>query len=150
MIASFQGDMSFDLMSPIMNAGYPNPTAQSTPVTGNRNNLNQRATGNGNGGVSSMLTTPNNSVLSLIQEAGVEVGSLATMTTTADATTPKSSLSQRNSPIRNQLRLSDAPRTPTPFKRALADVYQRCEPLSNTVGHNILITISRYIYYIYI
>ena len=27
---------------------------------------------------------------------------------------------------------SDAPRTPTPFKRALAAVYKRSEPLSNT------------------
>ena len=118
--------MSFDLTSPPMNVGYPNPTAQSTPVTGNRRN------GVGNGGcvgLSSMLTTPNNStVLSLIQESDVISAGLA------DITTPKSSLSQRNSPVRNQVRLSDAPRTPTPFKRALADVYLRGEPLSNTVS----------------
>ena len=41
----------------------------------------------------------------------------------------------KTSPIRSH-KLSDAPRTPTPFKRALADVYQRCEPLSNTVISN--------------
>ena len=107
-----------------MNAGYHNPTAQSTPVTGVRRN------GAGLGGVSSMLTTPNNSVLSLIQEA--EANSIGL----GDINTPKSSLSQRSSPVRNQAKLSDAPRTPTPFKRALADVYQRGEPLSNTVRTN--------------
>merc|ERR1719412_3354871 len=57
-------EMSFDLTSPPMNAGYHNPTAQSTPVNGIRRNGN----GIGVAGLSSMLTTPNNSVLSLIQE----------------------------------------------------------------------------------
>ena len=57
---------------------------------------------------SSVLTTPNNSQFD----------------------TPKSA---RGSPSRHlQQRLSDAPRTPTPFKRALAAVYKRSEPLSNT------------------
>lgn len=57
---------------------------------------------------SSVLTTPNNSQLH----------------------TPKSS---GGSPTRHlQQKLSDAPRTPTPFKRALAAVYNRSEPLSNT------------------
>ena len=41
--------------------------------------------------------------------------------------------SGRTSPIRSH-KLSDAPRTPTPFKRALADVYQRGDPISNTVS----------------
>ena len=41
--------------------------------------------------------------------------------------------SGRSSPVRSH-KLSDAPRTPTPFKRALADVYQRGDPLSNTVS----------------
>lgn len=41
--------------------------------------------------------------------------------------------SKRESPIR-AVRLSEAPRTPTPFKKALADVYQRREPLSRTVS----------------
>jgi len=47
--------------------------------------------------------------------------------------TPNNSMEEsgRTSPIRSH-KLSEAPRTPTPFKRALADVYQRCEPLSNT------------------
>jgi len=47
--------------------------------------------------------------------------------------TPNNSLEEsgKTSPIRSA-RLSDAPRTPTPFKRALADVYQRSQPLSNT------------------
>ena len=116
----FQAELSFDLTSPPMNSGYHNPTAQSTPVTGVRRN--------GVGGLSSMLTTPNNSVLSLIQEAEANSAGLG------DINTPKSSHSQRNSPVRNQAKLSDAPRTPTPFKRALADVYQRGEPLSNTVS----------------
>ena len=121
-----QAELSFDLTSPPMNAGYHNPTAQSTPVNGIRRN----GTGIGVAGISSMLTTPNNSVLSLIQE--VEANSVGL----GDINTPKSSISQRNSPVRNQAKLSDAPRTPTPFKRALADVYQRGEPLSNTVSQN--------------
>ena len=111
-----------------MNAGYHNPTAQSTPVTGVRKN----GMGVGVGAVSSMLTTPNNSVLSLMQEAEAN-----TAGGFGDINTPKSSHSQRNSPVRNQAKLSDAPRTPTPFKRALADVYQRGEPLSNTVGYTL-------------
>ena len=111
-----------------MNAGYHNPTAQSTPVTGVRKN----GMGVGVGAVSSMLTTPNNSVLSLMQEAEAN-----TAGGFGDINTPKSSHSQRNSPVRNQARLSDAPRTPTPFKRALADVYQRGEPLSNTVSYTL-------------
>ena len=111
-----------------MNAGYHNPTAQSTPVTGVRKN----GMGVGVGAVSSMLTTPNNSVLSLMQEAEAN-----TAGGFGDINTPKSSHSQRNSPVRNQARLSDAPRTPTPFKRALADVYQRGEPLSNTVCYTL-------------
>jgi len=47
--------------------------------------------------------------------------------------TPNNSLEEsgKTSPIRSA-RLSDAPRTPTPFKRALADVYERSQPLSNT------------------
>ena len=36
------------------------------------------------------------------------------------------------SPIREQNPRSEAPRTPTPFKRALAEVYRGREPLSNT------------------
>ena len=119
-----QAELSFDLTSPPMNAGYHNPTAQSTPVNGIRRN----GVGLGGCGISSMLTTPNNSVLSLIQEGEANSAGLG------DLNTPKSSTSQRNSPVRNQIRLSDAPRTPTPFKRALADVYQRGEPLSNTVS----------------
>ena len=124
LIVHMQAEMSFDLTSPPMNAGYHNPTAQSTPVNGIRRNGN----GIGVAGLSSMLTTPNNSVLSLIQEVEANSAGLG------DINTPKSSASQRNSPVRNQAKLSDAPRTPTPFKRALADVYQRGEPLSNTVS----------------
>merc|ERR1719412_2312646 len=89
-------EMSFDLTSPPMNAGYHNPTAQSTPVNGIRRNGN----GIGVAGLSSMLTTPNNSVLSLIQE--VEANSVGL----GDINTPKSSISQRNSPVRNQAKLS--------------------------------------------
>ncbi len=80
------------------------PTAQSTPVT-NRRPANAAASSS----VSSLLTTPNNSSIS----SSVNV--------------------KRESPERSGVRLSEAPRTPTPFKRALADVYQRREPLSRTV-----------------
>ena len=55
-------------------------------------------------------------------------------------TTPNNSFDDHNtprfnkySPTRSHHRLSEAPRTPTPFKKALADVYLRREPLSNTV-----------------
>ena len=59
-------------------------------------------------------------------------------------TTPNNSLQDtgNTSPIRSH-KLSDAPRTPTPFKRALADVYQRCEPLSNTVSFSVKVEIFR-------
>ena len=93
-----QAELSFDLTSPPLNVGYHNPTAQSTPVNGIRRN----GVGIGGCGISSMLTTPNNSVLSLIQEAEANSVGLA-----GDINTPKSSTSQRNSPVRNQVRLSD-------------------------------------------
>ena len=60
---------------------------------------------------SSMLTTPNNSQLE-------------------SSSTPKA---HRGSPVRTH-KLSEAPRTPTPFKKALADIYNREEPLSRTVS----------------
>eukprot|EP00096_Caligus_rogercresseyi_P005635 TRINITY_DN215_c1_g1_i13.p1 TRINITY_DN215_c1_g1~~TRINITY_DN215_c1_g1_i13.p1 ORF type:complete len:672 (+),score=269.14 TRINITY_DN215_c1_g1_i13:316-2331(+) len=82
-------ELSFDVSS--------FPAAQSTPVMAAKK--------------SSVLTTPNNSSLSL------------------DNDTPRSN---KYSPARNNPRLSEAPRTPTPFKKALADVYLRREPLSNT------------------
>ncbi|CAB4061920.1 MYB [Lepeophtheirus salmonis] len=85
-------DVSFDVSS----AHNTFPAAQSTPVTAKK---------------SSVLTTPNNSSLTLDNE------------------TPRSN---KFSPTRNNQRLSEAPRTPTPFKKALADVYLRREPLSNT------------------
>ena len=53
-------------------------------------------------------------------------------------TTPNNSMDSeaaKTSPIRSH-KLSEAPRTPTPFKRALADVYQRehfSEHFSNSV-----------------
>ena len=43
--------------------------------------------------------------------------------------TPKAA---KFSPVRDQNNRGEAPRTPTPFKRALAEVYRGREPLSNT------------------
>lgn len=59
---------------------------------------------------------------------------VAALKRTSSLQTPNTSEleeSGRTSPIRSH-KLSDAPRTPTPFKRALADVYQRGDPISNT------------------
>jgi len=59
---------------------------------------------------------------------------VASMKRSSSLQTPNTSEleeSGRASPVRSH-KLSDAPRTPTPFKRALADVYQQREPLSNT------------------
>ena len=86
----------------ISGAGYP-PTAQSTPVT----SLHKI------GGQASLLTTPN----------------LTSDEVAASAhSTPKTSKLSPTSTRGN----GEAPRTPTPFKRALAEVYRGREPLSNT------------------
>ena len=100
---------SFGLLSPVMNS-YP--TAQSTPV------------GNGSNKRSSVLTTPNNSSVMSLDDSHNQLN---------NQTQQQQSNSMKTSPVRAQ-KLSEAPRTPTPFKRALADVYQRGEPLSNTVS----------------
>ena len=70
--------------------------------------------------------------------------SLPVLTTPTNSVTANSSANfansggggnSRKSPVRTAAsRLSEAPRTPTPFKKALADVYQRREPLSRTVS----------------
>ena len=78
------------------------PTAQSTPVS----SLSKLPQG-------SLLTTPNLSA----QEEEVSAHS-----------TPKTSKFSPTSTRHN----GEAPRTPTPFKRALAEVYRGREPLSNT------------------
>ena len=83
------------------------PTAQSTPVL---SSLRLHA-----GNSSSLLTTP---TLSTPNNHDISAHS-----------TPKAT---RMSPIREQNPRSEAPRTPTPFKRALAEVYRGREPLSNT------------------
>ena len=87
--------------------GYP-PTAQSTPVT----SLHKMTVGGHGHG--SLLTTPN-------------------LTTSDDQvsahSTPKTS---KVSPTSTRGHNGEAPRTPTPFKRALAAVYSGREPLSNT------------------
>ena len=90
--------------------GYP-PTAQSTPVT----SLHRMTVGGGPAaGHGSLLTTPN-------------------LTTSDDQvsahSTPKTS---KVSPTSTRGHNGEAPRTPTPFKRALAAVYSGREPLSNT------------------
>lgn len=80
------------------------------------------------------LTSPNGSFPTA---QSTPVTKRSTVSSTNSLQTPNTSLleSGKTSPIRSQ-KLSEAPRTPTPFKRALADVYQRCEPLSNTVIQN--------------
>ena len=84
-------------------AGYP-PTAQSTPVS-----ALHRIQAQG-----SLLTTPN---LSSDTDHAASAHS-----------TPKTSRMSPTSSRNN----GEAPRTPTPFKRALAAVYSGREPLSNT------------------
>ncbi len=107
------------------------PTAQSTPVVNRsgRTQQQQQAVGaTAASSASSLLTTPNNS--------GVDVSAMAaSASANGDVIVAQKSVptSGRESPVRDGHRLSEAPRTPTPFKRALADVYQRREPLSRTV-----------------
>ncbi len=80
------------------------------------------------GDVSSVLTTPNVSSVDMSAIVSVEGGGVAP---TAAVLGLAAAVGAGESPVR--VRLSEAPRTPTPFKRALADVYQRQEPLSRTV-----------------
>ena len=101
---------AFDLTSNPM-GDFP-PTAQSTPVVNRRQPHHQADQA---AAASSMLTTPNSTALDISGVNGRSYHSL------------------RESPPRGTHKLSDAPRTPTPFKKALADVYQRREPLSQTV-----------------
>ena len=73
-----------------------------------------------------VLTTPNNSVTA---------NSSANFANSGGGNNGNGNNSSRRSPVRTAAsRLSEAPRTPTPFKKALADVYQRREPLSRTVS----------------
>ncbi len=99
------------------------PTAQSTPVVnraaGSRTLQQQPVSAAAAAASSSsLLTTPNNSAVEM------------SASSSAAAASQKGG---RESPSRDGQKLSEAPRTPTPFKRALADVYQRREPLSRTV-----------------
>lgn len=57
---------------------------------------------------------------------------LTTPTLVTDMSAHSTPKIQKFSPERNQTRNTEAPRTPTPFKRALAEVYRGREPLSNT------------------
>lgn len=116
--------------------GLSNPTAQSTPLTTLVKQHNSVISGGGGHGHhgSSLLTTP-----TLLGCAGDEADGnsshVSNMSTSShhSHTTPKM---QKFSPDRtNGHRTagnSEAPRTPTPFKRALAEVYRAREPLSNT------------------
>jgi len=124
-------DISFDLSAGgLMSGGlYANPTAQSAPV-----GASKRGGGGGGGGHApaphSMLTTPNNSMLSLNNaDTDADLKHVSQLHSNHQSTPSKS----RYSPTRHySSRLSDAPRTPTPFKKALADVFNRGEPISNT------------------
>ena len=57
---------------------------------------------------------------------------LTTPTLGSDISAHSTPKVQKFSPVRDQNRNQEAPRTPTPFKRALAEVYRGREPLSNT------------------
>ena len=105
--------MSFDMAgsltstpthSGIVTSGSFPPTAQSTPVS-----VSTKPHG-------SLLTTPN-----LGQETEASAHS-----------TPKMSKFSPTGPSTHSRNNGEAPRTPTPFKRALAEVYRGREPLSNT------------------
>ena len=121
-------DLSFDLSAGgLMSGGlYANPTAQSTPVGASKRGAAAAAATAA--AAHSMLTTPNNSLLSLNELPGGGGGN----SSRDQQSTPTKSA--KYSPARHySSRLSDAPRTPTPFKKALADVFNRGEPISNTV-----------------
>merc|ERR1719507_2669906 len=105
--------MSFDMAgsltstpthSKIATSTHFPPTAQSTPVTTLHKSMGQV----------SILNTPG-------QENQVSAHS-----------TPKLSKFSPTGPNSQQRQNGEAPRTPTPFKRALAEVHRRREPLSNT------------------
>ena len=126
-------DLSFDLSTGgLMSGGvgggsglYANPTAQSTPV-----GVSKRPAAH------SMLTTPNNSILSLNNDDNKPSNQ-------QQSTPTKATAGAKFSPARHySSRLSDAPRTPTPFKKALADVFNRGEPISNTVSAEPLLVMS--------
>ena len=82
------------------------PNAQSTPVTTVQRTLGQV----------SILNTP---------DPGQENQASA-------HSTPKLSKFSPTGPNSQQRQNGEAPRTPTPFKRALAEVHRRRDPLSNT------------------
>jgi myb proto-oncogene protein len=108
-------NMSFDMAGSLTStpthsgiatsANFP-PTAQSTPLTTLHKSLCQAST----------LNTPDPG-----QENQVSAHS-----------TPKLSKFSPTGPSIQQRQNGEAPRTPTPFKRALAEVYRGREPLSNT------------------
>jgi len=108
-------NMSFDMAgsltstpthSRIATSTHFPPSAQSTPVTTVQRTLGQV----------SILNTPNPG-----EENQVSAHS-----------TPKLSKFSPTGPNNQQRQNGEAPRTPTPFKRALAEVHRRREPLSNT------------------
>ncbi len=84
-----------------------NPTAQSTPLT----SIKPCESGIVSSVHNSLLTTP---------------------TLSSDISSHSTPKMQKLSPERQSGRNTEVPRTPTPFKRALAEVYRGREPLSNT------------------
>ena len=105
--------MSFDMAgsltstpthSGIATSGSFPPTAQSTPLS-----VSCKPHG-------SLLTTPN----------------LGNETEASAHSTPKMAKFSPTGPSAQNRNNGEAPRTPTPFKRALAEVYRGREPLSNT------------------
>ena len=99
------------------------PNAQSTPVSASSSSdmHHQQHLHHHQHHHSSLLTTPTLS----------SSNSTAVMTANISAhSTPK--LAKFSPERQHHTRNSEAPRTPTPFKRALAEVYRGREPLSNT------------------
>jgi hypothetical protein len=96
------------------------PGAQSTPVSVNSDNHHNHHQQQ-HQHQSSLLTTPTLSSSNTTAVTGADISAHST---------PKMG---KFSPERHHHgRGSEAPRTPTPFKRALAEVYRGREPLSNT------------------
>lgn len=104
-------DMTGSLTSTPTHGGIHPPSSQSFPPTAQSTPVTSKPQG-------SLLTTPNTDQTQ------------SNSTQCSAHSTPKTA---KFSPTREQQRGGgDAPRTPTPFKRALAEVYRGREPLSNT------------------
>lgn len=98
------------------------PSAQSTPISLSSNDLQQQHQQLHHH--SSLLTTP---TLSSSNTTAVTAADIS-----AHSTPKLAKFSPERSHHHHGRGSGEAPRTPTPFKRALAEVYRGREPLSNT------------------